>query len=41
MQMRKRMALALRRNREPHERGIAMKVLDEKVREALKRILPL
>jgi len=34
------LALALRRNREPQQRGIAMKVRDDKVREALKRILP-
>jgi ATP-dependent DNA helicase RecG len=34
------LALALRRNLEPHQRGIAMKVREEKVREALKRILP-
>ncbi len=34
------LALALQRKREGRERGIAMKVREEKVREALKRILP-
>ena len=34
------LALALRRKREHHRTGIAMRVREEKVREALKRILP-
>jgi ATP-dependent DNA helicase RecG len=34
------LALALRRLREHHRRGIALQVRDPKVREALKRILP-
>ncbi len=34
------LALALRRNREHKERGIALRVREDKVREALKRILP-
>ena len=34
------LALALRRNVEHNQRGIAMRVREEKVREALKRILP-
>jgi len=34
------LALALRRNSSRHQRGIAMRIREEKVREALKRILP-
>jgi ATP-dependent DNA helicase RecG len=34
------LALALRRQREQHRAGIAMHVREEKIREALKRILP-
>lgn len=34
------LALALRRQREHHRAGLAMRVREEKVREALKRILP-
>jgi ATP-dependent DNA helicase RecG len=34
------LALALRRQRQPQQQGIAMKVRDDKVRAALKRILP-
>jgi len=34
------LALALRRQREHHERGIAMRVREPQIREAVKRILP-
>src|SRR6202050_5142628 len=34
------LALALRRSRDPSQRGIAMRVREEKIRDAVKRILP-